>query len=90
MNHIDPISTNHLIAILRAMTHEASRVNLRLDAPDLDDELAEELAEYAQDLAGATGVLGQAYEERRNAEPAGQELATLAGLLNHFANENVL
>ncbi len=90
MNHIDNINTNYLIAILRAMTHEASRVNLRLDAPDLDDDLAEELAEYAQDLAGATGVLGQAYEARRTAEPSSQELAALAGLLNHFANENVV
>jgi hypothetical protein len=90
MNNATNINTNFLIAILRAMTHEANRVNQRLDDADLDEALSEELGEYAQDLAGATGVLAEAYEMRRKMDTTGQDMAEVGGLLNYFATEEMV
>lgn len=76
------ISTNALIAALRALTSESKQLEAKLQDGELSDEDAEELGVYANDLQEALSSLSDAYEIRSQSDTSLTDIDTL---LKHFA-----
>jgi hypothetical protein len=90
MTNLISIDTNSMIATLRAISHEIDRVNARLNQPDLDDDLTEELALYINDLACALSAMSDAYEHRRKNDNDGDRLMGIENLLAYFSGETAV
>jgi hypothetical protein len=75
------MSTNALIANLRALSREIHRAERRLNESDLDDDVSEELGHYANDLNEALAAMTCVYEERRRNDDS---LTPAERLLSYF------
>ena len=80
------ISTNALIATLRAITRESKQVEAQLQDANLSDDDAEELGAYANDLQEAMSSLADAYEVRRQSDST---LTEVDALLKHFTSSRI-
>lgn len=79
------ISTNALIATLRALTHEVNRVESKLAEHDsISEDEAEELGEYVNDLHEALASAADIYKTRQEADGS---LTDVDLLLGHFDSE---
>ncbi|WP_119461584.1 hypothetical protein [Rhodospirillaceae bacterium SYSU D60014] len=87
MRRPERMSTNALIACIRALAAESQRLERRLAEGDLTDEAAEDLGLYAKDLNQALWWIMQDYEDSRSAVP---DLPPADRLLERFTDDREL
>jgi hypothetical protein len=90
ISNLQNIDANILMAMLRGLTHESIRLDLRLNDPDLDDAATEELGLYGNDLDQALSLLMDAYEARRKTDRGESGLTEIGLLLNYFRIEKLV
>jgi hypothetical protein len=76
------VSTNALLASIRAIHRAMDEAQQRLKADDLGDEECEELGLYFTDLDEALSALCTEYEARRARDPG---LTPVEALLGYFS-----
>jgi hypothetical protein len=80
-------STNALIACLRALSNESSRLERLLKGGGLTDEKSEELGHYMMDLQESIAWVAEVYESHRTRDGT---LTPVNELLAHFKRSEPL